>query len=170
MEQAPPTPSSGLGFEGGTAYLLARAGAAARRQWARMLSERDLTPHHHGVLMALAELGPMGQLRLSEAIGVDARNAVQVIEGLVGRDLLLRETDATDRRRRVLDLTPAGRDLVGELTTTGAELERDFFRALDADAQQDLHRMLVALLADDGTAKQTDPASGPRKSIAPLSD
>lgn len=59
----------------------------------------------------------------------------------------MREVDPTDRRRRVLTLTESGRDMVRELTETGAEIEADFLRALDPADQQELHRMLLTLLA-----------------------
>lgn len=157
-------PVDGFSFEGGTAFMLARVGSAARRSWARMLSERGLTPHHHGVLMALAELGPTGQQQLSEAIGIDPRNAVPVIDGLVERELLVRDIDAADRRRRVLALTAAGHELVRDLTVTGSELERDFLRALDASEQQQLRRMLSALLSDRGRTvveQSVDPVTSP---------
>lgn len=145
---SPPSATSGLAFEGGTAFLLARAGAAARRSWARMLTERRLTPHHHGVLMALAELGPTGQQQLSDVIGVDPRNAVPVIDVLVERSLLVRDIDPADRRRRVLALTPTGEEFVRDLTAAGGALERDFLRTLGPADQQQLRRLLVALLAD----------------------
>jgi len=143
----PASATSGLAFEGGTAFLLARAGAAARRSWARMLAERTLTPHHHGVLMALAQLGPTGQQQLSEVIGVDPRNAVPIIDGLVERALLVRAVDPTDRRRRVLALTAEGQEMVQDLTVTGAALERHFLRALSATDQRHFRVMLVALLS-----------------------
>jgi len=136
-----------LAFEGGTGYLLARTGSAARQRWARMLADRGLTPHHYGMLMTLDERGPSGQQRLSELIGIDPRNAVPVVDGLAERGLLTRELDPGDRRRRVLTLTEAGRDMVHELTETGAEIEAEFLRALDPADQQELHRMLLALLA-----------------------
>ncbi len=136
-----------LAFEGGTGYLLARTGSAARQRWARMLANRGLTPHHYGMLMTLDERGPSGQQRLSELIGIDPRNAVPVVDGLAGRGLLTRELDPGDRRRRVLTLTETGRDMVHELTETGAEIEAEFLRALNPADQQELHRMLLALLA-----------------------
>lgn len=136
-----------LAFEGGTGYLLSRTGFAARRRWARLLAERDLTPHQYGMLMTLHEHGASGQQRLSELIGIDPRNAVPVVDALAERGLLVREVDPTDRRRRVLTLTESGRDMVHELTKTGAEIEADFLRALDPADQQELHRMLLTLLA-----------------------
>lgn len=139
-----------LAFEGGTGYLLSRTGSVARRAWARMLAERGLTPHHYGMLMALDERGPLGQQRLSELVGIDPRNAVPVVDGLADRGLLVREVQPTDRRRRVLALTDAGRAMVGELASAGGEIERHFLRALDPADQAELHRMLLALLAAAG--------------------
>lgn len=139
-----------LAFEGGTAFLLARTGALARQRWARMLAERGLTPHHYGMLMALHEKGPLGQQRLSTLIGIDARNAVPVVDGLVDRGLIGREVDPADRRRRVLTLTHEGRAVVGDLVATGTEIEERFLRALKPAERTQLRRVLLALLTDNG--------------------
>lgn len=139
-------PQHALGFEGGTGFLLARTGSLARRQWARMLAERDLTPHHYGMLMTLAERGPLGQQQLSDLNGVDPRNAGPIIDGLAERGLITRGAHPADRRRRVLDLTTTGRKTVHDLTDTGNGIERQFLRALNTNEQSELHRMLLALL------------------------
>ena len=145
MTQGPP--DGPLAFETGTAFLLARAGSMARRSWARMLADRELTPHHHAALMALAELGPTGQQQLSGVIGIDPRNVVPMIDLLVERELLVRQVDPGDRRRRVLALAPAGHAMVADLTATGGALERDLLGVLNPAEQDHLRRMLVALLA-----------------------
>lgn len=145
----------GLGFEGGTGFLLARAGSLARRTWARMLAERDLTPHHFGTLMTLHELGPLGQQQLSAHNGIDPRNAGPVIDGLVERNLVARTIHSADRRRRVLQLTDTGRDIVRDLAEAGDRLERHFFRGLTVAEREELHRTLLSLIAaahDDGDA------------------
>ena len=143
-----PRPRQGLAFEGGTGFLLSRAGALARRSWTQMLTERGLSPHQYGMLMALGELRhPCGQQQLSELIGIDPRNAVPIIDVLVDRGLLSREIDPNDRRRRLLALTTAGRDMVHDLTNTGVHIEARFLQALDPDDRNELHRILLALLA-----------------------
>ncbi len=140
--------TDGLGFEGGIGFLLSRTGSMARRSWTRMLVERALTPHHYGMLMALGELGhACGQQRLSNLIGIDSRNAVPIIDGLVERGLLSREIDPSDRRRRILALTAPGRDVVLDLTETGAEIEDRFLQPLNPADREELHRILLALVA-----------------------
>lgn len=136
-----------LAFEGGTGYLLSRTGSLARRSWTRMLTDRNLTPHHYGILMTLDEAGPTGQQRLSTLIGIDPRNLVPIIDGLADRDLLARLVDPADRRRRVLTLTDSGHAMVADLSETGADIERGFLRPLGSAEQSALHQMLRALLA-----------------------
>ena len=152
-----------LAFEGGTGYLLARTGAVARHHWARMLAERGLTPHHYGMLMALAEKGPVGQQQLSALVGIDPRNAVPVIDFLAEGGLLTREIDPTDRRRRVLALTRSGHDVVRDLTEAGAAIERRFLRLLTPAEQAELRRMLLVLLPSN---LNNDPNAEPKTSAS----
>ncbi len=134
-------------------YLLARLGAESRSLWARMLAERDLTPHHFGVLIALSQLGEAHQQRLAAAIGVDARNAVGVIDGLSQRGLLGRHADPQDRRRHRISLTARGEAVVAELRTAGAVIEDEMFAGLTAGDRDALHRLLLTLF-DARTARR----------------
>jgi DNA-binding MarR family transcriptional regulator len=105
-----------------------------------------VSPSQYGVLMALGEAGPLGQQHLAELVGVDPRNAVPIIDALAEQGLVHREVDPADRRRRVLDLTARGREVVGELASVGAEIERDLLSPLTPAEQATLRRMLLALL------------------------
>ena len=75
-------------YQEGTGYLLAIAGAAARRRWVEMLARFDVTPSQFKVIMSLGELDHLGQRQLAEAVGIDPRNCVPIIDSLVGRNLL----------------------------------------------------------------------------------
>ena len=119
--QATPRAPGELAFETSTGYLVSRAGAFARHNWTGMLAERSLTVHHFGVLMTLDEVGT-GQDQLSALIGVDPRNAVGIIDGLVERGLLAREVAPDDRRRRVIVLTTEGRAMAREVSRASAEV------------------------------------------------
>lgn len=126
-------------------YLLARLGGESRGLWARMLAERDLTPHHFGVLTALEHLGEAHQHRLATMIGVDARNAVGVIDGLSQRGLLQRRPDPRDRRKHRISLTTKGKATVAELRHAGTTIEDEMFRGLTATDRAALHRLLLKL-------------------------
>ena len=132
-------------FAASSGFLLARLGAESRRLWARMLAERDLTPHQFGMLMAVHALGETYQQRLSTFVGIDPRNAVPVVDGLRARDLVERAADPTDRRRQLLRATAAGSALIDELRDAGQEIESELLAGLDAGERQALHRLLHKL-------------------------
>ena len=141
-----PSPG-GLSYQNGNWYLMAKTGSLARQRWAAMLADLKVSPSQYGVLMALGEAGPLGQQHLAELVGVDPRNAVPIIDGLAAHGLVHREVDPVDRRRRVLDLTARGREVVGELASVGAEIERDLLSPLTPAEQATLRHMLRALLS-----------------------
>ncbi len=133
-------------FQEGTGYLLNLAGAAARRRWVEMLARFDVTPSQFKVIMSLGELDHLGQRQLAEVIGVDPRNCVPIIDSLVERNLLSREIDSTDRRRRVLRLTGKGRRLAQELDSVNAGIETELLSSLSHKEQATLRSMLVTIL------------------------
>jgi DNA-binding MarR family transcriptional regulator len=133
-------------FLDSTWYLLARTGALAKQRWAAMLADFDVSPSQNKVLMTLSETGPVCQQFLAELIGVDPRNTVPIVESLVERGLVGREVDSADRRRRVLDLTPAGREITGQMASIGAEIERDILSPLSRADQARLRHMMLEIL------------------------
>jgi DNA-binding MarR family transcriptional regulator len=134
------------GFQGGTGYLLAMAGAAARRRWVEGLARLDVTPSQFKVVMSLNEVDSLGQRQLAERIGIDPRNCVPIIDSLEEEGLVSREIDGTDRRRRDIGLTRKGRQLAAELELVNAEIEATLMSPLSAKDRTTLHRMLVTIL------------------------
>src|ERR1700685_4754931 len=98
---------------------MAKTGSLARQRGAGMPPPLKVSPSQYWVLMALGEAGPLGQQHLAELVGVDPRNAVPIIDALAAHGLVHREVDPGDRRRRVLDLTARGREVVDELASVG---------------------------------------------------
>lgn len=132
-------------FLASTGFLLALIGAEARRLFARALAAHDLTLAQYGALMTLSELGPISQQRLGQAIGVDSRNLVSVVDALEGRGILRREPDLSDRRRHRLVLTSAGRTLLVDLRGAGEALESQFLNGLTDRERQALHTIAAKL-------------------------
>jgi MarR family transcriptional regulator, lower aerobic nicotinate degradation pathway regulator len=148
MQTADPVGPSELGLNElrlSPGYLLARLGADSRGLWGRMLSERGLTPHQFGVLMALAQIGETHQQRLVAIIGVDPRNAVGIMDGLSERSLLERTIDPNDRRRHVVRLTAKGASVVTELRDAGKAIEDQMFHGLTLGERDALHALLLKL-------------------------
>lgn len=141
-------PATGAPLLASTGYLIARLGRESRRMWGQMLAEHGLTPHQFGMLMALGSLGAASQQQLSQAVGVDPRNAVPIIDALERRALLQRQPDPTDRRRHAIILTQAGRTKIEQLRQAGNELENRFLQSLTDAERAGLHAALSKLFAD----------------------
>lgn len=140
-----------------TGYLLAQAGGHARRLFARVLADFRLSAHHLGVLMALSHLGPTSQQQVSAMVGVDPRNTTPLVDALAERGLLARGPDPQDRRRHLLELTSAGRDLLADLVAASDRLEDELLGGLAAEQRAELHQMLLVVL---GPASPWAPPAG----------
>jgi DNA-binding MarR family transcriptional regulator len=132
-------------FETSTGFLLSQLGVAATRSWSRMLSDFDLTPHHHAVLLALDQMGEVALGELARVISVDARNMGPVLDPLERQELIARQYDPVDRRRRAVSLTGAGRARARQLAAAAANIEEDFLRALDPTQRANLRQLLEQL-------------------------
>jgi len=136
----------GLSFQSGTGYLLGKVGAVAKQRWTATLAQTGVSPNQFLVLMALAETGPVCQQFLAGVIGIDPRNIVPILDSLEARGLVSRETDPADRRRRVIELTPAGRRIVAELSALGEQTERELLASVPPADRESLRRILRSVL------------------------
>ncbi|GAA4626223.1 hypothetical protein GCM10023196_033560 [Actinoallomurus vinaceus] len=91
-------------------FLLGKLGQHANTRFADRLAPLGLRPRHCAVLELLAG-GPRAQLELARAIGVTASVVVDMLDELERLDAVRRVRDAADRRRQLIELTAAGRDL-----------------------------------------------------------
>lgn len=109
----------------------------------------------HGVTMwayvVLSRLGnePLrGQAVLAQAIGADKTRIIDVLDDLQDRGLIRREPDPSDRRARLLALTPAGRRLRDRVRRDIRREEERVLSSLPADERavflRALHRLSAA--------------------------
>lgn len=66
----------------------------------------------YGILCQLADEGPQRLGALATAFGLDPSTITRQVKALEDAGLAERETDATDRRASILDLTPEGREVL----------------------------------------------------------
>src|SRR3984957_6472853 len=76
-----------------------------------VLRAYDLSMWAYIVLTALVEQPVRTQTALAQAINADKSRIIAVLDDLQGRGLIDRQPDETDRRVRLLSLTPAGDQL-----------------------------------------------------------
>lgn len=96
-------------------------------------------------LMWLTE-GPLSLSGLAEAIGVDAPYATLIVDSLEERGLVERQPDPADRRRKLVSLTPAGRDAVARVLRIQLEPPPGF-GSLSAAELDTLEKLLWRIMA-----------------------
>jgi DNA-binding MarR family transcriptional regulator len=76
-----------------------------------ILATHGISMWAYSVLTALKDSPMRAQAALAAAIGADKTRLIPVLDDLQRRALITRDPDPTDRRVRLLSLTPAGREL-----------------------------------------------------------
>jgi DNA-binding MarR family transcriptional regulator len=128
-------------------YLLLKAGTQFHNIIDDALAELDLTGRQFLVLTFAGSADPLSQLDLSRRLGLDPTIVVGLIDGLEKRRLVRRVRDPADRRRYLLELTPAGRRLHSTASAAVAAGEREFLAPLPAADRKQLRRLLIDVMA-----------------------
>lgn len=90
--------------------------------------------------------GPLSLSGLAEAVGVDAPYATLIVDSLEQRGLVERQPDPADRRRKLVTLTPAGRDAVARVLKIQLEPPPGF-GSLSATELDTLEKLLWRIMA-----------------------
>ncbi|MFD3485521.1 MarR family winged helix-turn-helix transcriptional regulator [Streptomyces sp. NPDC058665] len=160
------------------AHQLSAIGAV-KRGLSRVLPP-DCPGGSAAVLALLEQHGEMRMSRLAELLAVDMSVTSRHVAHAAERGWIERAPDLADRRSRILRLTPAGRELLDELSRRTTEM---FARALSDwtdDEVGQLNTMLARLRENFGdcrpgryddspgsSARAPTPASGPAPAPAP---
>lgn len=104
-----------------------------------------LTPTQFSTLMRLSEMGNVSQNRLGRLAAMDVATTKGVVDRLKTKGLVRSEPDATDKRRSVISLTPAGVALIANLETVGAAITEETLSPLNAREQETLVALLKKL-------------------------
>ncbi|MFI0357763.1 MarR family winged helix-turn-helix transcriptional regulator [Actinomadura sp. 9N407] len=96
------------------AAMMVRLGRALTAAELPVLRAHGLSMWAYVVLLALDEVPVRSQSALAEAIHADKTRIIGVLDDLQERGLIRRSPDPSDRRVRLLSLTPEGRRLRDE--------------------------------------------------------
>jgi DNA-binding MarR family transcriptional regulator len=94
----------------------------------------------------LREQHSVTQQALGDSLHLDANNCVLLLNALEAGHLAERRRDRTDRRRHLVELTPAGRLAVERADRALESVEDEVLGALTADERATLHRLLLRAL------------------------
>ena len=120
------------------------------------------------LLMALSYLGDHDgapQQELVDALCMDAKNVVLLLNELEDCGHLVRRRDSEDRRRHRVHITPAGRQALQRAASAQDVIEDDVLQALDADERATLWKLLTRALR--GAEHASAGAASPTLTSAP---
>jgi DNA-binding MarR family transcriptional regulator len=101
-----------------------------------------LRPRHVIAMTMLRERGPQSQQALAAMLQVDPTNLVGLLNDLEAHHLIQRVRSPEDRRRHIVQLTPAGHGALTEAEDALDAAERDVFAALDVEQRHQLYSLL----------------------------
>jgi MarR family transcriptional regulator, transcriptional regulator for hemolysin len=128
-------------------WLLSRASHSLTDELTAALEvEVGISPRAHCVL-STAMTGAFTQTELAHAVGLDKTTMVVTIDELELAGLAMRQPSPTDRRARVIAVTPAGRRKVEQAKAVTERIQRQWLATLAATERKALLGALEQFLA-----------------------
>jgi DNA-binding MarR family transcriptional regulator len=120
---------------GNLSWLLAQASHVMVTEMTRAFEDMGVNPRGHCVLSA-AMSGEFTQKELADAVGLDKTTMVVTIDELERGGFAERVPSTTDRRARIIRVTPAGRKVVAKGEKVVAEIQEDVLDSLPAGERE----------------------------------
>ncbi|MEU7070692.1 MarR family transcriptional regulator [Streptomyces narbonensis] len=134
-------PTDRLGF------LLSFRGELTGARIRAALGVVGLHPRKAMTLMRLAP-GAMSQRELAAVMEVDPSQLVAILNELESEGLAERRRDPADRRRHIVEITPAGAEALERVDSAVSAAERELFGDLSAAEQAVLRGLLDRVVVD----------------------
>jgi DNA-binding MarR family transcriptional regulator len=122
--------------------LFFRLWRASHTRVAAALESIGLTPASFGLLNVLGAREGAMQQELGSVMGIDPSTMVSLIDALESAGLAKRRPHPTDRRARVVAITPKGRRVLERGRRLAAEVEDEVLRGLTAAERRELLTLL----------------------------
>jgi MarR family transcriptional regulator, 2-MHQ and catechol-resistance regulon repressor len=111
----------------------------------RFMDDSGLSASQVNTLMRLHYSGACSVSDLGAHAGITNAASSQMIDRLVGMDLLMRSEDQSDRRNKVIDLSPKGRALIEQGIEARRSWMEELTTAISPDEQQAIVHALTLL-------------------------
>ncbi len=147
-------------------YLLKHAQQRLVQAAAPAMAPFGIDGRELAVLTVLGADVPLSQHEAAGQLGIDRTTMVAHVDALEDKGLVERRRSPHDRRKNIVELTPAGQKCLREAGQARDEVERDFLAPLGADGAAEFVRALQVLVATPPQPDQPATAAG---SISPRS-
>jgi DNA-binding MarR family transcriptional regulator len=99
------------------------------------------------VLLVIADHAPGSQQQAAQRLGIDRTSMVALLDALEAKGLVARHPHIEDRRRNVVELTTAGRDIAKKATRASERAEAALLASLTPQEGESLRKALQAIVA-----------------------
>lgn len=137
-------------FERAPGHLIRRAHQVAVAIFMEETGEHEVTPVQFAILNALMDDPGEDQVTLAAKVAFDAATFGSVIGRLEAKGWVRREPDAADRRRKLLWVTPAGREAALAMKRAVARAQRRILGPLEPEERETLVELLGKLVRGHG--------------------
>ena len=111
----------------------------------------DLTSPQFAALSILQDQPNIDQATLASAIAIDRATIGGIVDRLVAKDLVQRQTNSQDRRARVLSLTDEGHRILTRLHPVVQNVQDIILQNLTAEETRGFMRLAAKISAQDET-------------------
>jgi DNA-binding MarR family transcriptional regulator len=126
-------------------WALGRSSQQAQRLVRQHMTEAGVRTLHYHVLASLADDGEGAQATLADRIGLDRSDLVTLLDELEELKYVERRVDPTDRRRKIVALTPAGEKQLVVMDQLIFAAEADLLEPLSTSERKTLLALLQRL-------------------------
>ncbi|WP_041675255.1 MarR family winged helix-turn-helix transcriptional regulator [Ramlibacter tataouinensis] len=134
-------------FQHAPGHLIRRAHQVAVAIFMEETAAFDVTPVQFAILNALIDEPGEDQVTLASRVAFDAATFGSVIGRLEAKGWVRREPDAQDRRRKLLWITPAGREAALRMKRAVARVQARIVAPLDDAEREQMVLLLGKLVA-----------------------
>ena len=121
----------------------------------------NITPVQYAILQTVRDLPGCDQRTLAGRIALDTSTTAGVVDRLEARGLLLRRVSPTDRRVRLLALTPAGELLLAQTLPGMERTQERILEPLSPEQRRQFMELLQQLVTENNDLSRA-PSERPR--------
>ena len=127
-------------------YCFTKSALRLRKLLSDGLEDVGIQLPQMGLMIILSKSGPMNQLSLGEEMAIDKATMVKVLDQMEDSGVVRRRTDPADRRVKLVELTPKGRNLLPKMQKMRDQVEAKFLSCLSKAEATELRRLITKLI------------------------
>jgi DNA-binding MarR family transcriptional regulator len=136
-------------FSNAPGHLIRRAHQKSIALFSQEMLAFDVTAVQFAILQALMDTPGADQITVAQKVALDAATSGSVIGRLEARGWLRRESDAQDKRRKLLWLTPEGKKMGTKMQLQARKVQTKLLAPLSVPEQEQIISLLRKISVAD---------------------